>query len=301
MATALQPPTANSGHLESDHFGVSISARNEPRSWNPKNWGFAGPVHAFTMIELLVAMTVLALLIVMLMGLVDSSTKLWRENENRVDSFREARAAMGIISRDLGNIVSTSNTNYFLVNEFDRQQQIQSQLKTTNLNGVMYFLAGMPKSAQSGDNRGNICQVGYFMAFGKNSAFGGSATNMNLYRFFVESDDTFQAMTNQTNERVFGGNLNLETDDRVELLARNVVRFSIEPYIAPDAANPVWENFVQSTNTPIPKLLKIKIVAINQEAAKKLENLTAWTETNTPLMQRSMQIFETYVTIPDPQ
>ncbi|MFV0415202.1 MAG: type II secretion system protein, partial [Chthoniobacterales bacterium] len=48
----------------------------------------------FTILELLVAITILSVLVVLLLSMLDNTTKLWRTNENRVESYREARAAL---------------------------------------------------------------------------------------------------------------------------------------------------------------------------------------------------------------
>ena len=68
--------------------------------------------HAFTLIEMLVSMVVLALIVVAMMALVDSATKLWRDNEGRTDACREARAALVVMARDLRNAVAGTNADF---------------------------------------------------------------------------------------------------------------------------------------------------------------------------------------------
>lgn len=304
MATNFQLRTQKPEYGELDGLGWKIFGRKAPWKLELGIRSFAGPVHAFTIIELLVAMTVLALLVVMLMGLVNSATRLWRDNENRVDSYREARAAMGVISRDLSGIVSTSNKNYFLLNNFSPIAAISTAPKSTNTNGTLFFLTAMPKSAQAEANRSDVCQVGYFMAYGMSSAATNAPINtMNLYRVFLGSDDTYRLLTTVLNAPVFTNVQSLETDPNVELLARNIVQFKVEAFTNfPASANsPVtWGDFSQTLDSPIPKLLKIKIVAVNQETAKKLTQAD-WLKTNSAIMQQAMQTFETHVIIPDPQ
>ena len=60
---------------------------------------------AFTLTELLVSMAILSGLIVLLFAVVDGTTKTWNQSEQRVDAFREARAALFVISRDLQTMV----------------------------------------------------------------------------------------------------------------------------------------------------------------------------------------------------
>lgn len=260
-------------------------------------------VRAFTLIELLVAMTVLSLLVVMLMGLVDSTTKLWRDNEGRVDSYREARAAMSIISRDLNNIISTSNTNYFLVDK-----PVNGAVRDTNIASTLFFLTALPRSAQWATNTNynisDVCEVGYFLADatlpGASNSFRARKTR-NLYRYFKGSDDTFPALTN-TNQNMLFANVSPLVNE-AQLLARNVREFRIEAYTnaATNTNMPTtWERFSSSAGSPIPKLLKITIVAVNQDLAQKLDPAD-WTDTNVTVLKQSMQTFKTHVMIPDPR
>ncbi|MDX2082356.1 MAG: GxxExxY protein [Terrimicrobiaceae bacterium] len=252
--------------------------RNAKNPVNPVNPVNSVSPQAFTILELLVAMAVMAVLLVLLLNMVDSATKLWRENENRVDSYREARAALGIIGRDLQNAVAgATNTNHFLFNAaaFSRLQSVSDLQTDTNLAGALLFLTSLPANAQQdGSNRSDVCQVGYFLAFGKSSASTNAPVNtMNIYRFLLSSDQTFDRLRN-TNSPLFPDNLTT-LGQQVELLARNVTRFTIRPLGT--SSNSVT-NFVPSTNAPLPDLVEITISAINQDAAKKLgASASSWT------------------------
>ena len=230
-------------------------------------------------------MAVMSILLVLLLNMVDSGTKLWRVNENRVDSYREARAALGIISRDLQNATAATN-NQFLVNSaaFTNLSGVGNLVSDTNQGAGLFFLSALPAKAQeSGSNKSDICQVGYFLAFGKSSSASNSPINtMNIYRFILSSDGTFQRLTNSPLSP-FPSTLTT-SDTKVELLARNVTRFTVSAYTF---TNNSLVAFSGSTNTPVPDLVEVSISAINQEAGKKLGNspsdFAAWTSTNGPV------------------
>ena len=262
----------------------------------------------FTMIELLVAMAVLALLVVLLMGIVESGTKLWRQSESRVDSYREARAALGIMSRDLGNALAAGGTNKFLINgspsAFAKLGNVQNLEINTNYAGAALFLASFPRSAQfstnANENKSDVCEVGYFLAFGKTSAVSsGVGTNsiadtLNLYRYFLGSDGTYSNLVANT---VFGNPSPTLTSDRTELLARNVTGFRITAYSTNASGLPVA--FAPTTNQPLPVLVEISITAVNQDAAKRLGgSKSAWLDTNSLTIQQAAQTFSTRVRIP---
>ena len=284
---------------------------------NPKNpVNLVNPVKrtaartsAFSLIELMVAMAVMSLLLVLLLNMVDSGTKLWRVNENRVDSYREARAALGIIARDLQNaLTATNNPNQFALNSSSVFSKLPSEAVTdTNLAAGFFFLTALPLSAQEASNKSDVCQVGYFMGFGKSSSASNSPINtMNIYRYILSSDETFQALQSASGGSPFTNTLST-LGSKVELLARNVTRFTARAFTV--TSNNTLSDFAASTNTPLPDLVEVSITAINQEAGKKLGNtsadFSAWTSTNSPLYSNVVspveQTFTTRVKLNRPQ
>ncbi len=254
--------------------------RNPKNPVNPVN---PVPISAFTILELLVAMAVMALLLVVLMNMVDSATKLWRTSENRVDSYREARAALGIIARDLQNTVSSTNMRFFAVNDSSAFGPLPDEAvkNDTNMAGAVFFLSALPATAQAQGERSDVCRVGYFLAHGPTSMAPNSISRtMNIYRYFSGSNATFSAIGNASSTTSpFSSNLTL-TSSEVELLARNVTRFTITPLTV---GNGTVTAFTQSTTTPVPDLLEISVTAINTDAARKLGNSrNAWIQTNAP-------------------
>lgn len=253
---------------------------------------------AFTILELLVAMAVMAGLLVLLLGVVDSATKLWRQNENRADAYREARAALGIIARDLQNLVPTTNSGDFLINAdaFPLLASVGGIVANTNAGSAVFFLSALPARAQDpASNRSEVCQTGCFLAFGKSSSVSNSPVNtMNLYRYILSSDPTFHRLTNSS-QPLFPGDLATTGDPRVELLARNITGISLRAYTANSNA---LEPFISSPATPLPDLVEISLSAINQDAAKKLgANAAAWTDTNSPAITSALQTFTTRIKV----
>lgn len=215
--------------------------------------------HAFTLLEVLVAVTVLGLLVVLLMGLVDSATKLWRANENRVETYREARVALNMIASELRSIVPSTNSAYFFLEN-----------SNNNEDSKIGFLSAMPLSSQDADSKSEVCAVGYFLAEGNLSDLDSSSEKTwNLYRYFLES--------NQTRERLLGDasapNLWPATemvpgDIRTEILARNVVSFKLRAYLWNSTAS-AWETWVPSTQSPTPDLVEIEIEAVNSDSSRR--------------------------------
>jgi prepilin-type N-terminal cleavage/methylation domain-containing protein len=263
--------------------------------------------HAFTLLELLVAMAVLAILVLMLMNMVDSATRLWRINENRVEGYREPRAALGIVARDLKTAMAGTNMQFFRLN--DAGYVPAGATVGTNASHV-FFLSAMPAGAQwtsnATPNKSDICEIGYFVGYGKTSASSNSPVNtLNLYRYFLSSDETYAALKN-TNSPSYpfpAASTIVLSDKNVELLARNIVSFKITAYSAISQTNAtnaasvqqILTNFVSSTNSAMPDLIEITLTAVNQDTAKKLSSQASWSATNSQPIKDNLQTFTTRI------
>ena len=224
--------------------------------------------HAFTLIEMLVSMVVLALIVVAMMALVDSATKLWRDNEGRTDACREARAALVVMARDLRNAVAA--TNQTSSNSISSLAPQAPTMEATCFSWLL-FLLRRRNQFQERRVRGRL-----FSRLRPNPA----STNrtLNLYRYFRNSNQTFSNLASAT---LFA---NIATDAAgEELLARNVVGMRITPVSANGGE---WTDFAPSSNAPLPVVIEITLTAIGQETAKKLEDSAGWTDTNSRLMKQ---------------
>lgn len=234
----------------------------------------------FTLLELLVAMAVLSVLLIVMMNMVDSATKLWKQTENSVDAYRESRAALNTMARDFQ--YATVGTNYQWV-----RFNTNSGAANTNYGSNAFFLTALPSNSQKTDSKSDICEVGYFLALDRTAA----STNrtLNLYRYFRSSDQTF---TNLKDSTPFTGIVTGSTGE--EILARNIVRMSITP-VSTNAAGEWTASYVPTIDSPLPQLVEISLTAINQDLAKKLNTTADWANTNSLLMKQATQTFTTRV------
>ena len=234
--------------------------------------------NAFTLLEMLVSMVILALLVITMTTLVDSTARLWRSSEGRTDACREARAALIVLARDLRNAVAGTNLMRF---------NLQAGAANTTYGSNVFFLASLPPSAQGTNSKSDVCEVGYFLALDRTPA----STNqtLNLYRYFRDSNQTFSNLAAGT---LFANIATGEAGE--ELLARNVVGMTIKPVSANSGD---WTDFAPSSNAPLPAVIEVTVTAIGQETAKKLENSANWTDTNSPLIKRAMQTLTTRISM----
>ncbi len=67
---------------------------------------------AFTLLEVLVAVTILAVMMTFLFNLLGSSVKLWETGNKRIEAAQAARVGLNIMARDLQNAFAGNMTSY---------------------------------------------------------------------------------------------------------------------------------------------------------------------------------------------
>jgi len=279
------------------NFGSSkLEIKRKHKTYKPKSHPVppANPVilskksSAFSILELLVAVSVLSILLVVLMNIVQSSTSLWRGSENKVEAYREARAALQVISSDLRSTLASTNTNFFRTN-------ISGYPNPTNLT----FLATLPLSSQNTNSLGDVCTVGYFLKYDNKSSVAGASgrQSYNLYRYFLDSNDTFTKLINNAATV-------LEFDSKFppEILARNIVGFNAT-YSVTNASGG-FEAWTQNATTAMPNIVEIKITAVNNERTMRFSKSAASGEwdtfknsTNSPDYQKNTKTFTTRINL----
>jgi GxxExxY protein len=241
---------------------------------------------AFSLLELLVAVSVLSILLVILLNIVQGATNLWRTSENKVEAYREARAALQVMSSDLKNILPTTNADFFRTN----------LTNTPNLG----FLATLPLSSQNTNSLSDVCTVGYFLAYNNKSPVAGASgrQSYNLYRYFVESNETFANLTaNSTTALTTSFDTN-----HVEILARNIVGFNATYSVTNGSGG--FESWTQNATYPMPQVVEITITAVNNERTMRFGARSASSEwdafsanTNSPDYLKNTKTFTTRINL----
>jgi type II secretory pathway pseudopilin PulG len=182
-------------------FGHTASAegRNRPRPTRTPLQGAYG----FTLVELLIATGITVAMVLMLGLMLGSLMGSASHATERVDAFRDGRAAMQMIERDLRNLVRTqwnpdlstnptplpcatptiSTTRVTLPAAYLALKDIYADPATAgNHNQQLYALVSAKTAASSGD----VCAVGYYCRWDGNA--------YSLRRFFRNSVDTFNVI-----------------------------------------------------------------------------------------------------------
>jgi prepilin-type N-terminal cleavage/methylation domain-containing protein len=107
----------------------------------------------FTLAELLIAVAITSLIVVMLGAMFGSLASTVGRASQRIDAFRDARAAVATIQRDLSNLVRVGPAAYFALDD----RYTNDPNTTANKNRQLFALIAI-KNGSLGD----LCAVGYY-------------------------------------------------------------------------------------------------------------------------------------------
>jgi len=248
----------------------------------------------FTLVELLVATSITVLIVVMLGTMFGSLTTTSLRANQRIDAFRDARAALQMIQRDLSGLVRnqrdaagnpiTLPAAYFVLKDLYDDPSTGNQ--------QIYALIAAKNSGPS-----DLCAVGYYCRWD---------TQRNAYtlnRFFSDSAATYTTLAANV---AYAPETSLYTPDpastaplavKDEVLAAYVWNLHITAYdnlgtvITPPPYPLVCDSSAAPpTPDPLPAAIEISFKAMSPNAARALISTGAqsgaWMTPATPLYQR---------------
>lgn len=131
--------------------------------------------NAFTIVELLVAAVITVLIVVMLGTIFGSLITTSTRASQRIDAFRDARAALQMMRHDLESLVVARPAAYFTIDP-----DVGSGPDVRQLCG----LVSAKNQPAGGAPAGDLCAVRYY------SAWDGTQRYYTLHRYFKDSDQT---------------------------------------------------------------------------------------------------------------
>lgn len=255
---------------------------------------------AFSLVELMVAVAVLAVMLGILFSVLSSASSLWRGTNDRIEAFQGARAAFDLIGRNLSR--ATLNTYFDYDNPNDPRRYLrQSELKflagpaggalpgTVSSGQAVFFQfpgSYTTNPAAYGGLKDLLNTCGYYVSYTTNTTIPGHVTNAaNPFRFRLMQLLAPAEATSVYHPVAGGGNKWFADLSHHALpVADNIIALVVR--LQDPAASPadVTDNYqydsVQgATNDPqpvtanqLPPLAQITLVAIDEPSAKRLEN-----------------------------
>lgn len=175
---------------------------------------------AFTLVELLVGCVLLIFLVLLLLSVFQHVAGSYQQTESRAESFRDGRAALHLMSKELNSLIDASgvqtNTNAVVLPRL--------VVESSGTNKAFGFLANIPQNSQpTASALSDVAIVGYFVAENTNA----TPPSRSLFRTLLPSDEAFSRL------QVAGSNLLLPADldpgmPYTEPVANNVVDFQVK-------------------------------------------------------------------------
>jgi type II secretory pathway pseudopilin PulG len=249
---------------------------------------------AFTLVELLIATGITVAMVLMVGLMLGSLMSSASHATERVDAFRDARAALQMIERDMRNLVRTQwdirtspiptptpvpitrAAAYFALKDI-----YADPATAGNHNQQLYALVAAKTTASSGD----VCAVGYYCQWDN------QLHAYSLRRFFWDSAATFAVIQGAGSYAADSVLYVPGASDAV--MAAYIWNFKITMY---NSAGTVINTYPYicdpnaTTPNPLPAAIEIAFNAMSPQAARTVMSVSSsandWMDTTTPNYQR---------------
>lgn len=214
----------------------------------------------FTLLELMVATALLAMLTLLLLTVLERTSRVWHRIEADLQSGREARAVFAGMEREVRSVFPPPGPGQFVL-----EDAVHGAFPSDRL----FFLSLRPGAPAASGEPPQLCVVGYFVDW--LPAESGQAGSFALFRYFKPAAETFR--DHLENEAPIPSDVTPQTAG-VELLAPHVRAFTIRAWRF-DAAGRMG-TFVPSPAAPLPDLLEIELLALDDDSAARLSSREEW-------------------------
>ena len=220
-------------------------------------------VSAFTLVEVLISVAITTIIVVLLFQVFAAAAAQWQTADQRIDTFRDARAAMHIIKRDLSRANVAANSGMLRLTDF--------------FGGFAKEAYAITPTANLG--KSDLCSVGYYCSWDP-----GSKT-FTLRRAFRDSDAAFNLLKTVDFNALYAKDV---TGD--EALATYVWDLQFKPGIEKDPIDP-------STSSPADwRWVEVRFKSMSSASARRLRDLPVdiptWFDATSDLYVKHILPFE---------
>ena len=258
---------------------------------------------AFTLIEMLVAVTVLILMMAMVFQIFNQASRIWLRGESRAETFQVARLAIESISREIEGAMVNTNFNAATskrisfvtfedqnnLNTVDASPPATTSVQATPPNDQIFFVSGASDSGVQ--SYSDLTEYGYFVVFVASNYQTMQSNQYCLVRHQCRSDsgswNPFTANWQQTP--------GFSTASKTPLVD-NVLRFELDyekantglPQGSSIAAD--WSAFNDSNGAAVvlPRAVHITMSVLDRRFAARFAAVSATTPSVWPLSSASL-------------
>lgn len=212
---------------------------------------------SFTLVELMAATTVLALLMVALVGMFDQAMRGWQNAQRGIDARREVRAALQFLEADLRGLFVAPGRPVF-------NDLVDTHGFGFDYNSRITFLTVLSSNAQAAGNAGDLCAVQYSVELTNNS--------YRLIRRQQMSRDLFPILL--ANPNITQADTYFQGNPEVGELALNVIYFRAELKTLTNLAARI-----EGSSTNRPDFVQMELTAYPRQVAQGFASRNDWTKT----------------------
>jgi uncharacterized protein (TIGR02599 family) len=267
----------------------------------------------FTFLELLVAMAILAIMVVLMLGVLQSTSDAWRRNTERSKAFASSRAAFESMTRSLSSATLNTYQDYYDANRsnrpsgsltfvpavYGRRSDLHfvtgTNLVTAQKGGASFMVVPFDYESNNTNDysSGQLNGIGYFVRFTTNSLAPSGVSNAYRYRLMQFLEPTEQLMVMNTNSTYYPNGwftTDVNANTNIFPIADNVVAFAVLPQLSDrESANAgilapgfsydtrmTWSSGAQPTNHhQLPPVVQVIMVVLDESSARRIENGSA--------------------------
>jgi type II secretory pathway pseudopilin PulG len=224
------------------------------------------PARAFTLVELLISIVITVVIVVLLFQVFAAAASQWQTSDQRIDTFRDARAAMHIIGRDLGRAHLSGHTQMLTLSDNFGDFAKEAYAITPTANG----------------GKSDLCAVGYYCEWDP------ATKAFTLKRLFRESDAVFELLKSTTSPDFTP--MYAKSDANEEAVAAYVWDLQFRPGVGRDPINP-------TAGPPSDwRWVEVRFKSMSPASGRKLRNLpveiSTWFDASSDIYKTHILPFE---------
>jgi type II secretory pathway pseudopilin PulG len=164
-------------------------------------------IGGFTLVELLLAIAITLVLVALLGRVLVATTSVYQIADQKMDAFRDAKAALQMMANDLGRADISGNEGFLNLSQFSSDNS--------------YAMEAYAVFPAKNSGKSDLCSVGYYLDWD------GTSKTYSLRRFFKNSDIVAPSLAKTSPD--FGAAYDRTTGTTPETIASYVWDLEIRP------------------------------------------------------------------------
>jgi prepilin-type N-terminal cleavage/methylation domain-containing protein len=188
----------------------------------------------FTLMELMVAMTITAIIVTVLVSITGIAVDTWNRSRAELRAARQAKAMVECMTRDFEALVTRSGNSYEWLSAVNSTDLPGEKLKSTNAAELIFFSGATDRydgevgTLSDKDKGGDVSCVAYRLNYQDPIRKNGTVfKTFVMNRLLVNPDSTFNDLLAKTGLVTAFANYKVQTEESQNFLCENVFQFTL--------------------------------------------------------------------------